>query len=88
MCLCKLFDFSGLKFADFGDKSVFMEVHLLIAVDNKAISIDSKQILGSEVELHIIEAISLEDSLGRDNVGIFLFLPLGANSHYYYSYHR
>lgn len=86
MGLCKLFNFSGLKFAYFGDESIFMEIHLLIAVDNQAIGVDSEQIFSGEVELHFFEASGLEDGLGGDNVAVFLLLPFGANSHYNYPY--
>lgn len=85
MGLRKLLDLSGFKFADLGDESILAQVHLLVAVENQAVGVDPEEVFGGEVELHTLEAVRLEDRLGRNNI-FPLLRALGANSHYYYSH--
>jgi hypothetical protein len=74
MRICKLFDFSSLKFANVGYECIFHEIHFLIAIDDETIGIYTQQIFGGEIELQLVIVFSFEDGLGRQPVLTFVWL--------------
>lgn len=79
--LGKFFDFSGLKFAYFSHEGIFEQIHLLIAIDHEAISINTQQIFRSKIELHFVVVVSFEYGFGRQS-GFLFFLFVSTYAHF------